>query len=47
MQAIGQAGIEVTCIGAVLQTGHGITAERDGKPAPWPRFETDEITKLF
>jgi hydrogenase maturation factor len=47
MAAIGKAGIDVTCIGEVLQPGCGITAEKDKQPVPWPQFETDEITRLF
>jgi len=47
MKAIGTAGIEVTCIGEVLQSGQGIIAENEKRPVPWPQFETDEITKLF
>jgi hydrogenase expression/formation protein HypE len=45
--AIGKAGIDVTCIGEVLQPGLGISAEKNNQPVPWPRFETDEITRLF
>jgi hypothetical protein len=44
---IGKAGVEVTCIGEVLAPGRGITAEKNNQPAPWPQFETDEITRLF
>jgi len=47
MAAIAKAGIDVTCIGEVLQPGCGITAEKDKQPVPWPQFETDEITRLF
>jgi hydrogenase maturation factor/phosphoglycolate phosphatase-like HAD superfamily hydrolase len=47
MAAIGKAGVEITCIGEVLQPGRGIIAEKDRQPAPWPQFETDEITRLF
>jgi len=47
MAAIGKAGIDVACIGEVLQPGQGIMAEKDKQPAPWPQFETDEITKLY
>jgi hydrogenase maturation factor/beta-phosphoglucomutase-like phosphatase (HAD superfamily) len=47
MKAIGNAGIDVTCIGEVLQPGQGITAVKDKQQIPWPQFETDEITKLF
>ena len=47
MSMIGKAGVEVTCIGEVLAPGRGITAEKNNRPAPWPQFETDEITRLF
>ena len=45
--AVRKAGIEITCIGEVLQPGRGIIAEKYNQPAPWPQFETDEITRLF
>jgi hydrogenase maturation factor/phosphoglycolate phosphatase-like HAD superfamily hydrolase len=45
--AIQRAGIDVTCIGEVLEDGPGITAVKKSRPAPWPRFEVDEITRLF
>ncbi len=41
------AGIEVACIGEVLDRGRGIDALDGGRPAAWPRFEVDEITRLF
>ncbi|MBE9545508.1 MAG: hypothetical protein IMF02_13510 [Proteobacteria bacterium] len=47
MAAIGKAGIDVACIGEVLQPGQGIMAGKDEQPVPWPQFETDEITKLY
>jgi len=47
MAAIARAGIDIACIGEVLQPGRGIIAEKDAQPAPWPQFETDEITRLF
>ena len=47
LAAIGKAGVDITCIGEVLQPGRGIIAEKDRQPAPWPQFETDEITRLF
>jgi hydrogenase expression/formation protein HypE len=47
MATIDKAGIDVTCIGEVLQPGCGITAEKNKQPVPWPQFETDEITRLF
>jgi HAD superfamily hydrolase (TIGR01509 family) len=41
------AGIQTTVIGEVLEPGQGIEAMAEGRPLPWPRFEVDEITKLF
>lgn len=40
-------GIEVTEIGQVLEAGTGVIASNKGVPCPWPKFEVDEITKLF
>ena len=40
-------GIAATCIGEVLEKGHGIAAFNKGRKAPWPQFEVDEITRLF
>jgi HAD superfamily hydrolase (TIGR01509 family) len=40
-------GISITEIGEVLEAGTGIESTRDSRPAPWPRFERDEITRLF
>ena len=47
MEAIGDVGVEVTCIGEVLETGQGIEAVKRGKHIDWPSFKVDEITKLF
>jgi hydrogenase expression/formation protein HypE len=47
MSAIRRAGIDVTCIGEVLEEGRGIAALKKAQPTPWPRFEVDEITRLF
>ncbi|WP_373498598.1 HAD-IA family hydrolase [Desulfococcus sp.] len=47
IRQIHAAGIQVTVIGKVLDPGHGITAVREGRPADWPRFETDEIARVF
>jgi hydrogenase maturation factor len=41
------AGIRITAIGEVTEGESGISAFKDGKPVPWPRFEVDEITRLF
>ena len=37
----------MTMIGEVLDPGQGITAVYEGRPVDWPRFETDEIARLF
>jgi hydrogenase maturation factor len=47
MSAIRGAGIDVTCIGEVLEEGQGIAALKKAQPTPWPQFEVDEITQLF
>jgi hydrogenase maturation factor len=44
---VSKTGIDIACIGEVLETGRGIEAVREGKPAAWPSFEADELTKLF
>ncbi len=41
------AGIEVARIGRVLEVGKGVEAFDRGQPVQWPKFEVDEITKLF
>lgn len=47
MSIIRDAGIDVTCIGEVLEKGQGIAAVKKAQPTPWPQFEVDEITRLF
>jgi hydrogenase maturation factor len=47
MSRIQGAGIDVTCIGEVLEAGRGIKAMKQEKQASWPCFEVDEITRLF
>jgi hydrogenase maturation factor len=47
MVSIAEAGIGVTCIGEVLAAGRGIEALEEGRPADWPRFKVDEISRLF
>ena len=46
-KTISDAGIKVTCIGEVLEKGQGIEAYKDGKRVAWPKFEVDEIARLF
>jgi hydrogenase maturation factor len=45
--AVRAAGVEATEIGEVLETGAGVAAYREGQPTEWPRFEVDEIARLF
>ena len=40
-------GIPVADIGTVLDAAPGIDARENGQPVPWPRFDVDEITRLF
>ena len=47
MAAVREAGIEIACIGEVMERGQGINPYKKNKPASWPAFEVDEITKLF
>jgi hydrogenase maturation factor/beta-phosphoglucomutase-like phosphatase (HAD superfamily) len=47
MEKISRCGIEISCIGEVLDTGHGIDAIKKGRSIDWPCFEVDEITRLF
>jgi hydrogenase maturation factor len=44
-----QAGIGTHCIADVVSVpgGPSIQAFRDGRPTAWPRFDVDEITRLF
>ena len=47
MTAVRDAGIEIACIGEILDKGQGINPYKKNRPASWPTFEVDEITKLF
>jgi hypothetical protein len=47
MTHIKDAGIDVTCIGEVLETGRGIEAVSKAGQVEWPSFEVDEIVRLF
>ena len=39
--------IPVAVIGEVREAGRGVEAVRNRQPSPWPKFEADEITRLF
>jgi hypothetical protein len=47
--SIREAGIDVNCIGEVLESGIGVEAfdPQQGKPVEWPHFKVDEITRLI
>ncbi len=47
LQDLDKAGIQVSVIGEIREPGTGIEARLHRRPAAWPRFETDEITRLF
>ena len=47
MATIRKCGIDVSCIGEVLDRGQGISAVKKGQSIDWPQFEVDEITRLF
>ncbi len=40
-------GWEGAVIGRVLEAGEGIQAHREGRRVDFPRFQVDEITKLW
>ena len=47
VKGIRAAGIEIVCIGEVMDSGRGVIALKGKERVPWPTFEVDEITKLF
>ena len=47
VEGIRTAGIEIVCIGEVMDSGQGVIALKGKAQVPWPTFEVDEITKLF
>ena len=47
METIRKSGIEISCIGEILDSGQGISAVEKGQSIDWPQFEVDEITRLF
>jgi hydrogenase expression/formation protein HypE len=47
METIRANGIEISCIGEVMNRGQGIRAIKKGQSIDWPQFEVDEITRLF
>jgi hydrogenase maturation factor len=47
MADVRDAGVEIVCIGEVMDRGQGVIAYKKNRPVSWPAFEVDEITKLF
>jgi hydrogenase maturation factor/phosphoglycolate phosphatase-like HAD superfamily hydrolase len=47
MADIGDAGIDIACIGEVIGKGQGVNGYKGSRQVNWPSFEVDEITKLF
>jgi len=48
LRALHEEGIEATLIGEVLEPGGSVQARDEaGNPAPWPRFEVDELARLL
>jgi HAD superfamily hydrolase (TIGR01509 family) len=47
IRAVFAAGIEITVIGHVMEPGEGIASSIYGEPAEWPKFDVDEIARLF
>jgi hydrogenase maturation factor len=47
VEGIRAAGIEIVCIGEVMDSGQGVIALKGKTQVPWPTFQVDEITKLF
>ncbi len=47
MGSIREAGIDIACIGEVMEAGRGVEAVGKTGPIVWPRFEADELTRLY
>lgn len=47
IRRIYNAGIQITYIGEVLDQGEGVEAWYEGQRQAWPRFEVDEIARLY
>ena len=47
LAAIQGAGIDVACIGEVLDSGEGIEAVDGSQSVEWPQFAVDELARLF
>jgi hydrogenase maturation factor len=47
IKKIKESGIEISCIGKVLDGGRGIVAVSKNREVEWPSFKADELTRLF
>jgi hydrogenase maturation factor len=47
MGSIRKAGIDIACIGEVMEAGRGVEAVGKTGPIVWPSFEADELTRLY
>jgi HAD superfamily hydrolase (TIGR01509 family) len=47
INAVRKAGVDIACIGEVMSAGEGVAATSEGRKVEWPRFEADELTRLF
>jgi hydrogenase maturation factor len=47
LHALAREGIDAAFIGRVVSRDAGVVLTRGGRPAPLPRFDQDEITRLF
>ena len=47
LTGIGNAGIDATCIGEVMESGEGVVAMDGLKPVAWPKFKVDELARVF
>jgi len=47
LATIRDAGIDVTCIGDVLDPGEGVEAVDESRSVAWPEFAVDELARLF
>jgi hydrogenase maturation factor len=47
LHALARDGIDAAFIGRVVPREAGVVLTRGGRPAPMPRFDQDEITRLF
>ena len=47
LHALAREGIEAAFIGRVVPREAGVVLSRGGRPEPLPRFDQDEITRLF